>query len=113
MLPLKNRLKKAKDFLVINRKGRSFFSSYFRLKYLENELGLSRFAFIVSNKISKKATVRNQIKRQLREIVRLNQPRIKSGYDVIISVSNVVLGKKYQDLEKNLLALFIKAKLLK
>lgn len=113
MLPFKNRLKKEKDFSVINHLGRSFFSSYFRFKYLKNNFDFSRFAVVISTKVSKKATVRNRLRRQLSEIIRLNQSKIKPGYDIIISVSTAALGRKYEDLEKNLLALFTKAKLLK
>jgi len=113
MLATKNRLTKEKDFKRINRLSRPFFSFYFRLKFLANNLDSSRFAVVVSTKISKKATERNRIKRQIREIIRLNESRIKSKYDIIISAQNKALGKDYQDLEKNLLNLLNKAKLLK
>lgn len=111
MLPRKYRLTKEKDFKKINSSGRSFFSTLFRLRYLANNLGISRFAVVVSTKVSKKATQRNRLKRQVREIIRLNRTKIKSGYDVAISVSNKALGKSYQDLEKDIASLFSKAKL--
>lgn len=113
MLATKNRLTKEKDFKRINRLSRPFFSFYFRLKYLANNLGLNRFAVVVTTKISKKATERNKIKRQIREIIRSNQGQIKPGHDVIISAQAKALNKDYQDLEKNLLSLLNKAKLLK
>jgi len=113
MLTVKNRLTKERDFKKINRSGRSFFSSCFRLKYLTNNLGLNRFAIVVSTKISKKATERNRLKRQIREIIRLNQNKIKISHDVVVAAQTQALGKNYQDLEKNLLALITKAKLLK
>jgi len=113
MLSAKHRLTKERDFKKINRSGRSFFSSYFRLKYLTNNLSLNRFAIVVSTKISKKATERNRLKRQIREIIRLNQNKIKIDHDVVVAAQTQALGKNYQDLEKNLLALLAKAKLLK
>jgi len=113
MLTAKNRLTKERDFKRINRLGRSFFSSYFRLRYLANNLGLNRFAVVVSTKISKKATERNRLKRQTREIIRLSQNKIKIDHDIVVTAQGHALGKSYQDLEENLLILLTKAKLLK
>jgi ribonuclease P protein component len=113
MLAPKYRLTKEKDFKKINALGRSFFSPGLKLKYLANNQELSRFALVVSTKISKRATQRNRLKRQLREIIRLNQERVKAGYDIIISTKSPVLSKDYQELEKNVLVSLAKAGLLK
>jgi len=113
MLAFKYRLTKAKDFKKINRLGRSFFSSGLRVKFLANNLGLSRFAIVTSTKVSKKATKRNRVRRQLREIIRLNFAKIKPGYDVIIFVQPQLLGKSYQELEAKIFMAFNGGKLLK
>ena len=113
MLPAKYRLTKEKDFKKINRSKPAFFSSYFRLKYLANNSALNRFALVVSTKVSKKATKRNQLRRRLREIIRLNRAKIKSGYDIIISASPKALAGNYQELEQAVLSLLAKARLLK
>lgn len=113
MLPAKNRLTRGKDFKRINSSGKSFFSFYFRLKYLANNQELSRFGIVVSTKVSKRANKRNRIKRQIREIIRLNKTKIKFGYDLIIFVKNSALNQKYQDLERDLGSILAKAKLLK
>ncbi len=72
MLGKENRLRRKKDFEEIFKKGRSFKESFLVLKILKNNLKVSRFGFVVSQKVSKKAVVRNKIKRRLREIVGLN-----------------------------------------
>ena len=113
MSAVNNRLTKDSDFKKIKAFGRSFFSPFFKLRYLANHLSLSRFAVVVSTKISKKATQRNRLKRQVREIIRLNQNRVKSGYDVVISASGRALGKDYQELERAVLAILAKANLIK
>ena len=46
----------------------------------------TRFGFVISNKISKLATRRNALKRQLRAIIEQELPNIKTGYDVVIMV---------------------------
>lgn len=67
MLAKKNRLSKASDFQRVLKSGRKVWGRFFTLKYLSAEAeGESRFGFIVTTKISKKATVRNRIKRRLR-----------------------------------------------
>jgi len=82
MLPKKNRIQKKKDIEKIFKKGRTFKESSLVLKTMRNNLGESRFGFIVSQKVSKRANVRNKIKRRLREIVRLNP--LKTGTDNLL-----------------------------
>ncbi|OGY49480.1 MAG: ribonuclease P protein component [Candidatus Buchananbacteria bacterium RIFCSPHIGHO2_02_FULL_45_11b] len=113
MLPVKYRLTQDRDFKRINAGGKSVFSAYFRLRYLANKLPNSRFAVVVSTKISKKATIRNRLKRQTREILRLNREKIKDGFDLIISVQNRALGRDYEELKTDLAVLFFKGNLLK
>jgi len=113
MLSSKYRLTKAKDFKKVNAFGRSLFSRFFRLKYLANNLESSRLAIVTSTRVSKKATVRNRIRRQLREIIRLNLAKIKAGYDIVIFVQIQALAKNYQELEQEIFALLTKAKLIK
>lgn len=50
----------------------------------KNNLEISRFAFIVPTKIDKRATVRNRMKRFLRERVRVLLPGLPTGRDVVI-----------------------------
>ena len=59
MLAKINRIKKKKDFEVIFKNSKSLKNNLFILKVAKNNLGLNRFGFVVSLKISKKATVRN------------------------------------------------------
>jgi ribonuclease P protein component len=47
-------------------------------------LGYNRINFIVSTKVSKKAVVRNKIKRQLREIIKAEMPKLASSKDLVI-----------------------------
>ena len=113
MLARKHRLNKSKDCKKILNKGRSFFSPSFRLKYLANNLENFRATIVVSAKTSKKAVVRNHLKRQVREILRLNLNQIRLGYDLLVSLNKQALQKDYQQLAKELLAALNQAKLLK
>lgn len=113
MLPKQYRLCQEKDFKKIWEKGRSFYTKILGVKLLKNNLPFSRFGIIVGLKISKKTTVRNKIKRQIREILRLNLPNISPGYDLIITALPTIVGKKYQTIEKDILSAFKNLKLLK
>jgi len=102
------RLTKKKDFERVSKKGKTAFSQILLIKYMKNNLASSRFGLIVSNKISKKATLRNLIKRRISEILRLSLDKIKKGYDIMIIVSPKIFdnkGKvlKYSEIEKNLI----------
>ena len=50
---------------------------------MKNELEDSRFGFVVSIKVSKKAVVRNRVKRIMRHAIHENLEKIKSGLDIV------------------------------
>ncbi len=112
MLPKKYKLKRNNDFKKVFERGRHYQQDFIRIKILKNNLAISRFGFLVGLKVSKKATKRNKIRRQLEETVRLNLNKINSGFDTIISVSPEIIEKNYQEIEKTLIDLFKKIKLL-
>lgn len=93
MLAKANRITKEKEFALINKLGRSFYSPVLMVKIKPNDLNISRFATIVSNKVSKKATQRNLIRRRLSEIIRLNLNKIKSGFDILVIVSPKIISQ--------------------
>lgn len=113
MLPPKNRLASDRDIRRVNAKARPVYSRFLRLKALVNGLESSRATVVVSTKVSKKATVRNRLKRQLREIIRHDLPKLKPGFDIVISVSTEAIGKGYAELAGDIQALWAKARLLK
>lgn len=114
MLALINRLTGKQDFDRVKEKGRLFQGNAFAVAVLaKKEKGPSRFGFVVSNKISKKANIRNKIKRALRETVRQNLPKLKSGFDVVFLVKKVVLEKQIKDIINEVPVVFKKADLFK
>lgn len=72
-LPANVRMKRAKKIS----------SKYFFLNTEDNGLACSRFAFVISKKVDKRAVVRNRIKRKLTEIININLEKIKIGMDMI------------------------------
>lgn len=111
MLFRENRLKNKKDFEKIFEQGKGFKQDFLFLKIIENNLKKARFGFVVSKKVSKKAVVRNKIKRRLREIVRnkLKQEQIKIGIDGVLVALQGIDEKEFEEIEKIIDTLFNKA----
>lgn len=115
MLNKINRLTKEKDFENLFKNGQAFHSQLFNLKIVRNKLNNTRFGFIISKKVSKKAVERNKIKRRLREVIRKEIEQIKNGYDAVIIVKNnqEVIKKEYLQIKNEVDNLIKKAKILK
>ncbi len=109
MLPKENRLKRNKDFEQVFKKGRGLRKDFLFLKVLEKEDGESKFGFVVSQKISKKAVLRNKVKRKLREIVRKRIKKIKKGVDGVLVALPGIEEKSFRELEGAIVELFEKA----
>lgn len=112
MLPRKYKLKKENNFKKVFKQGKYYQEDFIKIRTLKNDLKINRFGFIVGLKISKKSTQRNKIKRRLEEVIRLKLDQIKSGFDIVILVNQEITEKGYQEIEKTLINLFKKAKLL-
>ncbi len=80
------RLNKADDFssVFILRKTRN--GQWLKIHYKVNDLGYSRLGLIVSKKNHKRANKRNYMKRVIRELFRLEQPKW-NGFDVIFRIN--------------------------
>lgn len=103
MLTRKHRLTKQKDFDNVFKRGHSFFVKEVGIKVARNDLDCSRFGFVVSNKVSKKATVRNEIKRRLREVVRLALPEIREGIDGVVVARPGIGELDYREIEERVI----------
>ena len=72
----------------------------------------NRLGFTVSTKVGN-AVVRNRVRRRLREIYRLNEDRLRSGFDVVVVARMRAADSRYHQLEKSFLKLADKLELLK
>lgn len=113
MLPKANRLTKKKDFERVFKKGKGLKEEFLVIKALDNNLSVSRFGFIVSKKISKKATLRNKIKRRLRELAWTRLGQIRQGIDVVVIAGPGIGEKNFGEIEKIINKLLEKIGILK
>lgn len=92
MLPTQNSLTKSEDFDKVKEKGKLFQSNSFALAVLKrDDEKPSRFGFVVSTKISKQATLRNRVKRALREAVRQYLYYIIKEHDFVFLAKGVIV----------------------
>lgn len=103
MLSQKYRLVKQSDFSLVFKNGKKAFGRLFFIRYTPNNKENSRFSVVISNKISKKATIRNRARRQVREIIRLNLSKFKQNLDIIINILKPSLDCSYEELEMEML----------
>lgn len=110
MLPREHRLKGDARFKALAYKGRSFFSPILTMRAARHLGEPSQFGFVVSTKVSKRAVVRNRVRRQLREIVRLELPKLSPGFHVMLIVKKQALGCTYAQLHDEITKLFTTAR---
>ena len=125
MLPETNRLKHRKDFSAVYRKGIRRNSAYLSLRALrkpksvelskptaEKSLQPTRTGISISLKVSKRAVVRNRIKRQIRAALRQLLPRLKFGWDLVIVVRPIAQECNYAEILQELEQLLVEAEVL-
>ena len=78
----------------------------------KNNYGYNRFGFTAAKKI-KKAVTRNIIRRRMKEIVRLNEYRLKEGFDIVLMARVNASDSDYKNLEKSFNKLIKRKSLLK
>lgn len=100
MLPSKYRLKLKRDFERVFTMGTSCCGRALILKYQNNDLPQSRFGFVVSNKVSKKAVERNLLRRRLRAVIYKMLPEIFIHRDYVFIARAGILKLEYKDLKK-------------
>ncbi|MBR6127653.1 ribonuclease P protein component [bacterium] len=113
MLKQEYRLKKRSAFAATYRTGKSFHFGGITMvvgKEKEND-SPTKYGFVVSKKINKRAVKRNRIKRLMRESMRLI---IKEGYiqnkylSVIFIASSKMLGKTFKETDSDMRGLVAK-----
>ncbi|MFA5127080.1 MAG: ribonuclease P protein component [Patescibacteria group bacterium] len=103
MLAKAYRLQKDTEIKRLIHSGKTFFLPQMTIKYLFQANSGIKIGFVVSNKIDKRATVRNQLKRRLREAVRKLLPDLKSGYSLLIIAKKSALDLGVLSLNKQLI----------
>ncbi len=104
-------LKENRVFRRLYAKGRSAVGPAMVLYCRKNGGKENRLGFTVGTKLGH-AVIRNRVRRRLREIYRLNEHKIRSGYDIVIVARVRAVHCRYDQLERQFLSLASKLGLL-
>lgn len=110
-MPRKERLSRNADIQKVLKQSRRAMHPAMMVRVRFTEHGLFRSTVVVSSAVSKKATVRNRIKRQVRHQLRelLKQADVQRGYDIMITVKTPLLTTPKEERLKILFSLLNKA----
>ena len=84
MLPSNFRLPLRQNFFILKKNGRRIESSVTTTLWLPGKKTNSRFAVVISRRVSNRATSRNKIKRQIYQVIQKILPNFKKPYDILI-----------------------------
>lgn len=105
-------LKKNHEFRRLYSKGKTAVTPYLVVYCLRNNRDTRRVGFTVSTKLGK-AVVRNRVRRRLREIYRLNSPKLVSGVDLVIVARTKCVEGDYHKMESAFLKACAELKLIR
>lgn len=111
MLPRENRLKKGNDFQRVFREGKSVRGNFLVIRSAKNNLGRARFAVSVSKKVSKKATVRNKIRRRLSSLAEAEAKKKEIPADILLISLPGLEKKNFLEIKEIFNNLFEKVKI--
>lgn len=95
-------IKSNRDFQRLYRRGKSAVSPTVVLYWQRNRWGESRLGLTTGTKLGK-AVVRNRVRRQLREIYRLNRDKLLPGRDLVIVARVRAVSAGYRAMERDFL----------
>ena len=104
-------IKENRTFQRIYKRGRSALTPFLVLYCRPNNLGHNRLGLTASVKLGG-AVQRNRARRRLREVYRLNSPRLRQGWDMILVARGRTLTAPWGELNDTFLRLCRKLGLL-
>lgn len=109
-LPKAHRLNKRRDFQQVYAQGLKRYGRYFILRAWPTSTNdPTQIGISIGKKVSKKAVVRNRIKRQIRAAVRQYLPNLKPGWKIVIVVKSEAQTCEYEHFLRELKQLLTQA----
>lgn len=108
MLARVNRLRLPRDIERVYKQGKFGGADSLNVKVLQ-KTGEARAVVIVGKKVSKKAVVRNRIRRRLVEILAADWQHIGPGCDIVVTVRANIAAASKDQLERELKQALTKA----
>jgi ribonuclease P protein component len=86
------RLSSPRDIARVFKRGRFAGDGGIQCKAAPNGQGHSRIVIVVSKKVSKKAVVRNRLRRRISGVIEPIWATVAPGYDIVITVREDILA---------------------
>jgi ribonuclease P protein component len=102
MLPKSRRLRLTRDFERVFAIRGSAHGSLFKAKIGKNNLKYTRFAVVVSSKVSKRAVVRNRIRRRAWSVISELEGQLPVGFDLIIMANPEAARAEFPAIQREL-----------
>lgn len=103
MLPNDRTIKGERNFNLVKKTGKAFNSTSFTLLvYRRPDNSLTKFGFVISNKVDKLAVHRNRVKRAMREAVRQTMLTLPNGFDVVFIAKTPILKLTTEQIMKEI-----------
>ncbi len=111
-LPKRYRLTSTKEFAQVYQTGRQASTKHLVVKLVESpeeqpNQGCSRFGITISQKVSKRAVIRNRLKRQVRAALQRLMPRLQPGLWIVIILRSAAIECGYRQFLQELEQLFL------
>ena len=104
-------LKENHEFRRLYQRGASAVGGGMVVYCRKNKLGHNRLGLTASTKLGH-AVVRNRCRRRLREVYRLNSPRLRQGYDIILVARGRTVTANWKELNDSFLRICRKVSIL-
>lgn len=101
--PARVRLKKRSDFVRVQSAGEKYHSKHFLMITTRAEPQTLRFGITITKKIDPRSVVRNRLKRRIRDFLRRNRFRFRSGFDIVIVAKRGAQSCSSEEIGKELL----------
>jgi ribonuclease P protein component len=117
-LPSVHRLNKRRDFQAVYQHGIRRYSRHLKLIALfiprdpDQAKSPTKIGISISQKVSKKAVVRNRIKRQIRAAIMELLPYLATDWLIVVVVRSEAIECKYEHFLRELKQLLIKAEII-
>jgi ribonuclease P protein component len=108
--PASLRIKRREDFVGLQESGSKVSARNLLLIYSQSDKATSRFGIVVTRKLDPRATVRNRVKRKIREVLRLNRCNLLGNFEILIIARRGIAECSFQEIEKQILESLRRAK---
>lgn len=107
------RLRKYSEFRTVKKEGRKFAGIFLLLSFRPNNRPLNRIGISVPKKIFPKASLRNRLRRLVREAYRRKASGLARGFDIVVSVLKKEQIPTYNEIAADLYKICRRAELIK